>query len=624
MADTRRDSAGRDRVRRPARGAAAPAPAVPPDGTTEPIVDVWSRSGTKYRTRAVVLFIVNLLLFVGLGLFAYWLRTGIVFAPAHEGYATAFAQTFRPSADTTITPSTLLTYPISIEEVPMQIVILGTLLAALVSIPILVSILYRFPACLPFLAVVAFVAMMPWLAITLAGSCVLASVRRFRFQFRYASALLGLVLVIIYFYGASRKVSPPVEVIENPTDRIKFIAPWILATVGSCVLMGFVLLIARMVNYRPGAIAPLLAVTFLIPTGLFEYYVGRDELHYRILEHDFGPGSDLFAGRNVAEEFEHTVQLDWMSRTDPKPPRDAIERTIEQLWLLQLENRSETARHVDWFCKHYPDSRYAVNALYLKGRALDMRVDQTAFRQHRMVRFYDDFPSQASRHTWLMVVENGPGTPMAAVALYRLAVLDIRAGDIDSAQTRLRNLLETFDQPTQRPQPTTPSIEKVLGRKPVEASLGVPRKRVILKARRLRSLLADNNDPLYGYEPVVRLFHLDPKDDRYRENLTSLLDQYPQAQISDNLELEIALATPNPTERIALMEACVQAHQQGDALPEALYRLGEAYSQADRPEDARTAYNRILTDHAESVWHSQAEERLRFLPSATTPTTAQR
>jgi ABC-type sugar transport system permease subunit len=167
-----------------ARGADRPRPAAA-DGAHDPapappVRDVWSRSGAKYRRRAIVLLLVNVLLFAAVGSFAFWLRTGHHFAPAVDNYWSLFGKTFQPMGEERITLSDFLTFPISIYQVPLQIVILGLLLAALVSIPILVSILYRFFACIPFLLVVAFLAVMPWLAITLAGSCLLASVRPFR------------------------------------------------------------------------------------------------------------------------------------------------------------------------------------------------------------------------------------------------------------------------------------------------------------------------------------------------------------------------------------------------------------------------------------------------------------
>ena len=159
----RRETVGRRRPGRRDRTGGDPGPSAPSAGpvaeppATETIDDVWSRAGFKYRTRAIVLLVINILLFAGLGCFAYWLRTGVVFAPAQADYAVQFKATFSPSFESDVTLSSLLTFPISVEQVPMQIVILGLLLAALVSIPILVSILYRFPASLPFLR-----ALKPW------------------------------------------------------------------------------------------------------------------------------------------------------------------------------------------------------------------------------------------------------------------------------------------------------------------------------------------------------------------------------------------------------------------------------------------------------------------------------
>ncbi len=226
--------AERSRNRR-SRQTTAPSPAAvqPADAAAETeaptIWDVWSRPGSKYRVRAIVLLIVNVVLFGGLGVFAYWLRSGMLFAPRMAHYWAEFWRTFQPAGDDRVSLSDLLLFPISIYDVPLQMVVLGLLLAALVSIPILVAILYRFACSIPFLLVIAFIAMMPWLALTVAGSCLLASVRPFRFSFRYASAMLGLVLVVIYFFSASRQSPVAVQELASPSDRIMFFVPWVLA-----------------------------------------------------------------------------------------------------------------------------------------------------------------------------------------------------------------------------------------------------------------------------------------------------------------------------------------------------------------------------------------------------------
>jgi tetratricopeptide (TPR) repeat protein len=391
--------------------------------------------------------------------------------------------------------------------------------------------------------------------------------------------------------------------------------------------MAFVLLISRMVNYRPGAIAPLLALMFALPVLLFEFKVGRDELHYRIIEHDFGPGSAHFAERDVSEEFERAVRAAWMSRPEPKPPLETVRDSSELLWSLQLDSvlgphMTAIARHrhaatdkIDLFLRHYPDSRYAVNSLYLKARALDTRVDQQAFWDHKILRFYSDFPSEASRRSWRLVYENGRGTPMAAVALHRLALLDARAGEIESAKEWLRNLARDLDEESNEPVPAGGFLTP----KPAEATLGISRERCQLEGGRLLDLLINNRDPLYGYEPLVRLLHFDPRDEHYRENLRALVERYPRAQISDNATLEIALAAPTVADRVALLESFAEEFPSGDAVPEALFRLGEACRELGEVRKARECYEGVIREGPESIWRRPAEEALHVLPPSPGP-----
>ena len=96
--------------------------------------------------------------FSGLGSFAFWLRSGEIFAPSLEGYWDEMAQTMRFGHQTPVSLASFMIEPISVQNVPMQIPILGMLMAAFISIPILISILYRFWSSLPFIAVVGFLA----------------------------------------------------------------------------------------------------------------------------------------------------------------------------------------------------------------------------------------------------------------------------------------------------------------------------------------------------------------------------------------------------------------------------------------------------------------------------------
>ncbi len=226
------------------------------------MTDVWSRTSSTYRVRAILLLGADMLLFGALCSFMFWLRTGWEFPPTYPRYGAMLWETMNISGSGQITPQDLLMKPISLKLVPMQAVVIGLTIASLVSIPILISILYRWPYSMPFCGMVAFLAVMPWLGATLVLSCMVAAYCRVKLRFRYISALLGLVPIGIYFFTASQRYAAPADILTPPLEEGLVIVPLLLSAVGSCALMALVLLIAYIVDYRPGAVAPVLAVMF--------------------------------------------------------------------------------------------------------------------------------------------------------------------------------------------------------------------------------------------------------------------------------------------------------------------------------------------------------------------------
>ncbi len=601
-------------------------------------MDVWSRSGSRYRIRAILLMGLNILLFAGVACFAFWLRSGEVFAPAREGYWDLLAHTFHGLGLPEVSLGSLLVEPISVQEVPMQIPIVGLLMAALISIPILVAILYRIGSSLALIAVVGFLAVMPWLAITLLASCILASVRPFRTRFRFMSALIGLVPAVIYLSLAWAGTTDAVMGKIDPVDRVKFVAPWVLAIVASTLVFALVLAIAKMVNYRPGAVTPLLAVMFALPVALFEFHVGRDELYYRLLER---LDQTYFAEVNASTELGRSTLDAWRRHPIPRPSWESIAQIEEEKWLFELATdlgprRSESTRHqveltfhCDRFHRAFPESPYTPNALFIKARALDRRVDLPEFRAAKRIRFYDDFPSVASRHTWRSLLHNRPESPIGAVAALQLAKLEAREGGIDRAIEKLNTLLTKFDATVLRT-PTGEAhgvLQGVLDREAPEASLRIPMDRVILEAHRLRDLLTANRDPIYSFDPIhgshrpedafqLGLLDLDPRYEGYVENLESLRSQYPNCQIEDNIELEIALATDDLGERVKRLEGLLQRFPDRDAVPEAMLRLAIAYRDARQPSRGDEVLARLAQQHPESIWARHAARFVAHAPDA--------
>ncbi len=593
------------------------------------LMDVWSRSGSKYRIRAILLLILNVVLFAAVGSFAYWLRSGEVFAPAREGYWDLLAQTLRGVGKAEVSLGSLLLEPISVQTVPVLIPIIGLLMAALISIPILVAILYRFWSSLPLIMVVGFLAVMPWLALTLLGSCILASVRPFRTRFRFMSALIGLVPAIVYLTLAWSGTSDAVAGRIDPVDRVKFVAPWVLAVVASTLVFAIVLAIAKMVNFRPGAVTPLLAVMFGLPVALFEFHVGRDELYYMLLEK---LEQAYFAEVDASGEWQKAAIRAWEQHPLPRPAWDAVREIEEEKWLFELAadigpRQSELTRHqaelsdrCDRFQYFFPDSPHTPSALFIKARSWDRRVDLRDFKATKWIRFYEDFPSIRSRETWRIILENRPNTALGAVALLRMAQFEARECDVERAAAKLGALLEKFDASplsSAASGKTTETSKSVLARGTPEASLGIRLEGVLLEAHRLLDLLIGNRDPIYGYDPLcgaVRdddsprwgLLDLDPRHESYVQHLETIREKYPRCQVEDNLELEIAKAMSASEDRVLRIEALLRRFPKGDAAPEAHLRLGMAYQAEKNGPQSEGVFAKLVREWPDSIWARQA------------------
>jgi len=612
-----------------AGASAGTAPPVGVNAAPAPLrYDVWSWPGRKYRVRAAVLLGVNVVLFVGLGSFAFWLRSGVAFAPALDNYWTIWAQSFQFLGDNPVTLQSMLVAPINVRDVPMQIPIVGLLMAAMISIPILVAILYRFWASLPFLAVLAFVAMMPWLAITMLVSCAMVSARPLRFSFRFMSALLALVPAVIYLTLASRGRVDIGGAAFDPADQIKLVAPWVLAIVAAAAGFALVLTLARAVNYRPGAVTPLLVMLFALPMALFEVHVGRDELYYRLLA---ARDRQDFADVDADQPLQAWAAREYFRRQQPDVTFQQVRDHAEQLWAFALTTdiapyASELARvqtdfalRCEAFLRQFPTNRYVANVLFLKARALDRRVDPIAFRTTKWIRFYDDFPARASRETWRTLAELQPASPLTAIAWLRLAQLDAREGDVDRALEKLERLRREFAAAGwgELNDTVADGSRGPFDRRSPEAALPVPLARATLEAGRLYDLLKQNRDPIYAYDPIgvprratgplkFGLLHLHPRHERYLENLQALKQAYPNCQIEDNIDLEIAKVTPDARGRAAMLTKLLERFPERDAVPEALYQLGCAYRELGDGSKAQEQFARLKRDYPRSIWAQQA------------------
>lgn len=630
--------AGASTIEAPQAVAPAAAPPVESARTAAPpeIIDVWSRTQPKYRIRAVVLLLVNLVLFCGLCAFTHWLHVARPFDFSWSSYLAParFWDTESPNLNDFILA------PINVVEVPLHALVLGLVVAVIVALPIVVSILYRFRQALPFVLAVAVFAHMPWMAVTLLVSCVLASLRPFRMSFRFGSALVGLLPVLLYLYLATRGTPDQLADYGFPTEKSLLVAPWLLAILAAAVMLGVVLLIARVVNYRPGAVAPVLAVMFVTPVGLFHFGVGADELAYRVLEAEYGPRSKRF---EPVQKPRDTVDAIWdlissviynptFSGQSPSYLQDLwserpdklreLKRTVSRRFLAAfLADRNEADEACADFIADFPQSRYVPCVLYIQGRILDTRLDEVKLVQEEPYReLYPDFPHVQSEETWLKLLKQFPESPLATTAGLRLAELQLRDGRVNEALQNLRLVLDRSDGADHAPTATQPHPRGLLATVAPEASLDYQPRPYRREARRLAELIRENrDDPKYGNAPLVELAALDPRRGRFLEQLQRLAQRYPDSRLYDNIVVRWAGALPDLAGRIAALEACLRAFSAGDAAPEALFRLASLETQALATEDKARRMRgiahlrEIVNRFPATCWAIPAAERLDVL-----------
>ena len=102
------------------------------------------------------------------------------------------------------------------------------------------------------------------------------------------------------------------------------------------------------------------------------------------------------------------------------------------------------------------------------------------------------------------------------------------------------------------------------------------------------------------------LLTLNPRSKWYIANLQQLPDAYPNCQLEDNILLEIAKATTSMSLKIERLEDCMERFPRRDAVPEALFRIGQAYREAGQSGDSRSAFGKLIIQYPDSVWSERA------------------
>ncbi len=597
-------------------------------------VDVWSRTSRRYRVRAVLMLLLLSILFAGLCCFTFWLRTGTYLPWQYDGYAELMRQSFSPTGSGQATLSDFLSSPISVREVPVHAIIMGLQFASLSSIPLLVAILYRLPFSVLFAAMVCFLAAMPWLGITVMIGCIVSSIGLFRFTFRFASALIGLFPIALYFVMASWE--PKSGETRMDHQQALLYAPWVLALLGSCVICAIALAIARLINYRPGGIPPVLAMLFAIPVFLFHTQVGRDELEYRILEHHIAPGrSSVFSSVDIGRM---ALQKARRRFSDTRTGSfDAIYRRYlraqEAATLLQTErDRLRAIGRCEEFIEKFRDSAHVANVLFLKARAQDIRVDEAKLKRNHRAEFRSDLPSHASLGTWQLLFDRFPRADVNATALLNLAILKGGAGDCGGALADLDTLIDRFDSSITATQPAArdEAIKASVFQSSTNPSwLAMSPEWLVREARQLREMIVacrgDRPKPisaLFGSRvdgsdvlvtPLQVFLWLDDASPYYTANLRGILRAFPISRTAGYVEIRLTRLEPAISRRIQRLDIAARTLAGHPSGAEARYYLADALQEDSLLEEAKASFEELIKAYPESCWSQEAKQRLTSL-----------
>ncbi len=592
------------------------------------IIDVWSRASTKYRVRAALMLVLLGILFGCLCCFTFWLRTGSYTPWEHPAFRDLFLRSFTGADGNPITLVDFLTNPIPVQAVPIHAVIMGLQLASLCSIPILISILYRLPSSVPFCAMIVFLAAMPWLGIAIQVGCLLACMGPFRFRFRYASALIALLPIGAYFIGASWR--PQDVQFASTRNQALLYAPWVLALLASCVISAFALAVARFINFRPGGIPPLLAVLFAIPVIMFHTSVGRHELEYRILERDIGIApSSVFAAVDLGKAVEAIVVERWQQSSDVgfEDLRATEMAKAERALRVDFEaERLYAIERCDRFIEQFPDSHYVGNVLLLKGRAVDARLDESLLAAEHIAKVRTLPPVMSSRRVWEAVASYSPQSRLAVPAIYRLAYLDAVAGDVDKALQRLDHVQQAFS-PRELIRlgnsNDTGVISSVFERRTPAESLGIATEPFLVEAARLAELVracapapteaTATTMPagdVSNSTPLQNLLKADPHHPRYTDNLSMIVDRFPDSAAAEFARVLRAQAESAIPSRIRQLEQLNQDLKKKPAGAMAAYFLADVLESERKLAEALAVFEELANRFPESCWASEARARL--------------
>ena len=530
-----------------------------------PLLRVTSRWRTAFFVTA------NFIGFLAVNAFWHYLSTGRWVELSAASYRQALAAPL----------GQMLLEPLSIFVHPWMIVVTGLLVAAVTFVPVMVAVLYRLWIAALFVAAVALVGHAPLLAAFLAVGCFLAGRTRLRSDLPFLALLAGLAPVVVYLYFFAGSA----ERLLMPLQRPVFYLPLLLALVAAVVAGAAVLGLARLTQYRPGVIWPVLLALVAVPVGLFARQVGLAELDYALIVGRIEAADTIFTPETVPDvrgavaatrpaSAPATAPTWRRTRAEPRPATAPVKAPQKPGDLTAMCNRYLAA---------HPDSPHAPAVMWIRAVAVEDRI------RRRTLRVGADgppLPPGAGRTslrelyrqlagTWEDLALRYADSPQAMVALQRLGMFALRDGRVHRARQHLRVAQSGL-------------VSHLASEAPVRARTW---RRVFVPCRDVpgaeyyRAVLADTNGIIWlvesnkvldadstGREAFADYMKRWPFTRASQAELDSLARRHADTELADNFRVRAALAEARSLDRATKLADL--AGGLGDGAIVANYELG--------------------------------------------------
>ncbi len=560
----------------------------------EPLI----RPGFKWRTAVFLLF--DLAAFVVVN--AYWYYTGSG-QWCDFGLGTYYRNLQTPLGSTFLEPLSIFSHP-------WMICVTGLLLAAIIFAPIIIAVLYRLTVAIAFVLVVLIVGHAPVTAMALLAGCFLAARTTLRSDMPFVASLLGLLPVIIYMIISGFALADSAAVL--PLQKWLISGPLLLALVTAIIATSLVLALAKITNFRPGVVMPILALLLAGPLTVFYTKIGPAELEYYLIVSRLAPGDALL---------EPVSMQTWIKQNNTEGIGQApLRNRVRDMMFIK---RMELTEACNQFLSSRPDSSRAVEIAWVKGQCQSMQVDESKLADGLVV-YNASYPLLRALGTWEKLLADYPNRDQAALAQWRCAQLTIRNGDVEKGERLLADALKKLNDVVGKPVEPSPN-DKFGGifSPPGELPSRSYYEAAFFEADKLEWLIRENKvleDP-EAAKVLIAWTRLNPYHIGYAERLKKLIEQYEATSLGHNLLVAYALTLEDPDDRFSQLIHLADTRaslRDADAAIEANWELGQLMLKAPRlikengaapPEE----YFKQVKNAPKNPWTKLAEERVKWL-----------